>query len=50
MDQFGVTSSHPVSGFAKVFLTLSNLVILIGIVTMIAGVALALYLRKKRQE
>lgn len=45
-----MTSSDPVSTFSKVFLALSNLVILIGVLAMIAGVALALYLRKKGQE
>lgn len=45
-----MTANNPVSDFGGVFLALANAIILIGVVTIIVGVALALYLRKKGQK
>ena len=51
MAQLGIApAASPMSGLRGVFLGIPTVILVIGILTMIAGVVLALYLRKKGRE
>lgn len=50
MGQLGMTANTPADGFGDIFLIFANAILIIGLLTTLAGVILALYLRKKGQD
>lgn len=50
MGQLGMTVNNPADGFSGIFLIFANAILIIGLLTTLAGVILALYLRKKGQD